>query len=217
MCSGDPSDRTVSNRPNPTTWEHDTGLSISQHAHHVECFERPPTIYFLGAEFVIIGRKVQPRLLVASWLFGVLSLCEMAEAGDHPAFQPVKELFAAMSKHDGEAMQQTSTDDFQLLEHGEVWTMQKLIDAVQPKGKPYERKNFFRQIDARQQGNMAWVSYWNKAEIHRDDATRTVVWLESAVMIQKDDRWQIQLMHSTRLDPDKHPKDIQWVPFLKTP
>jgi hypothetical protein len=49
-----------------------------------------------------------------------------------------------MSKHDGKAMQETSTEDFQLLEHGEDWTMQQLVDAVQPKGKPYERKNFFK-------------------------------------------------------------------------
>lgn len=141
----------------------------------------------------------------------------LAKAADHPAFQPVKELFAAMSKHDGAAMQKTSTDDFQLLEHGEVWTMQKLADAVQPKGKPYERKNFFSQIQAHQQGKMAWVSYWNKAEINREGAMRTIVWLESAVMVQQDDRWKIQLLHSTRLEPDKQPRDIQWVQFVETP
>ena len=141
----------------------------------------------------------------------------IAEAEDHPAFQPVKELFAAMSKHDGKAMQETATEDFQLLEHGEDWTMQKLVDAVQPKGKPYERKNFFRQIRARQKGDVAWVSYWNKAEIRRDSGLRTVVWLESAVMIKQGDRWKVQLMHSTRLDADKHPENIEWVQFEPTP
>jgi len=82
-------------------------------------------------------------LLIASagfWFCCVLSTVSIATAADHPAFQPVKELFAAMSKHDGKAMQQTAMEDFQLLEHGEDWTMQRLIEAVQPKGKPYERK-----------------------------------------------------------------------------
>ncbi|MCW8997797.1 MAG: hypothetical protein OQK04_03695, partial [Kangiellaceae bacterium] len=49
---------------------------------------------------------------------------------EHPAFMPVKKLFAAMSAFDGKAMKATSTKDFQLLEHGEDWTMQMLIDAV---------------------------------------------------------------------------------------
>lgn len=152
-------------------------------------------------------------LLVGAWLFGCLFLNGVVEAEDHPAFQPVKELFAAMSKHDGDAMQATSTDDFQLLEHGEDWTMQKLAEAVQPKGKPYERRNFFKQIRARQNGEVAWVSYWNKAEIRRESGLRTVVWLESAVMVSEDGRWKIQLLHSTRLDPDKHPENIEWVEF----
>jgi hypothetical protein len=147
------------------------------------------------------------------WLFGVFFLGGMIEAADHPAFQPVKELFAAMSKHDGKAMHETSTDDFQLLEHGEDWTMQQLVDAVQPKGKPYVRKNFFHQIRALQKGDVAWVSYWNKAEITRDGGLRTVVWLESAVVVKEDEHWKIQLLHSTRLDLDRYPKSIEWVQF----
>lgn len=152
-------------------------------------------------------------LHIGFWLCGVLFLSGIVDAADHPAFQPVKELFAAMSKHDGKAMQETSTDDFQLLEHGEDWTMQQLVDAVQPKGKPYVRKNFFNQIRAYQKGGVAWISYWNKAEITRDGTLRTVVWLESAVVVKEDNRWKVQLMHSTRLEPDKYPKDIDWVQF----
>jgi ketosteroid isomerase-like protein len=154
---------------------------------------------------------------VGFWLCGVLFLSGIVEAADHPAFQPVKELFAAMSKHDGKAMQETSTEDFQLLEHGEDWTMQKLVDAVQPKGEPVERKNFFSQIRARQKGDVAWVSYWNKAEIRRESGLRTVVWLESAVIVREDDRWKIQLMHSTRLEPDKYPNNVKWFQFQATP
>ena len=160
---------------------------------------------------------VRETLRVGFWLGGVLFLSGIAVAEDHPAFQPVKELFAAMSKHDGKAMRETSTEDFQLLEHGEEWTMQKLVDAVQPKGDPYERKNFFQQIRARQEGDVAWLSYRNKAEIRRNSGLRTVVWLESAVIVKEGDRWKIQLLHSTRLEPDKYPKNIEWVQFEATP
>lgn len=162
-----------------------------------------------------ISGLLRESLHLGFWLCGVLFLSGFVDAADHPAFQPVKELFAAMSKHDGKAMQETSTDDFQLLEHGEDWTMQQLVDAVQPKGKPYVRKNFFNQIRAYQKGDVAWISYWNKAEITRDGGLRTVVWLESAVVVKEDNRWKVQLMHSTRLEPDKYPKGIEWIPFEK--
>ena len=170
-----------------------------------------------GVKVVKISSRLREILSVGFWLCGVVLISGIVEAADHPALQPVKELFAAMSKHDGKAMKETSTEDFQLLEHGEDWTMQKLVDAVQPKGEPYERKNFFSQIRARQIGNVAWVSYWNKAEISRASELRTVVWLESAVMVREDDRWKIQLLHSTRLESDKYPKNIQWVQFEGTP
>jgi hypothetical protein len=159
------------------------------------------------------NRLVRETVRVGFWLVGVLCLSSIAAAEDHPAFQPVKELFAAMSKHDGKAMQEQATEDFQLLEHGEDWSMQMLVDAVQPKGDPYERKNFFKQIRARQEGNVAWISYWNKAEIRRTSGLRTVVWLESAVIVKEGDRWKVQLLHSTRVDADKYPKDIEWIQF----
>jgi len=159
-------------------------------------------------EVVKISGLMRQLLDVGLWLCGILCFSGFVEAADHPAFQPVKELFAAMSKRDGEAMQKTSTEDFQLLEHGEDWTMQKLVEAVQPKGKPYERKNFFRQIRARHKGDMAWVSYWNKAEFRGESGLRTIVWLESAVVVKEDDRWKVQLLHSTRLESDKYPNEV---------
>ena len=58
---------------------------------------------------------------------------------------------------------------------------------------------------------MAWVSYWNKEEIRREGQLRTVVWLESAVMVRENDRWKIQLLHSTRLEPENYPENIRWV------
>lgn len=180
-------------------------------------YNRLRFIYITRVEVMDTSRLVRDTLRVGFWLGGVLVLSGIAVAEDHTAFQPVKELFAAMSKHDGQAMQAQATADFQLLEHGEEWTMQKLVDAVQPKGEPYERKNFFKQIRARQEGNVAWLSYWNKAEIRSSRGLRTVVWLESAVIVREDDRWKVQLLHSTRLDSDKQPKDIEWVQFEATP
>jgi hypothetical protein len=157
------------------------------------------------------GNDTVPKLLQLGFcLAGFFCSTGVVEAADHPAFEPVKKLFAAMSEQDGKAMQDTSTVDFQLLEHGEEWTMQKLVAVVQANGKPHERRNFFKQIRARQTGDVAWVSYWNKAEIRRATELRIIVWLESAVMVKVDDEWKIQLLHSTRVESGKTPKNIQW-------
>jgi ketosteroid isomerase-like protein len=165
--------------------------------------------------------KIKPlerdTLRVGFGLIGFLFLSGIAVAEDHPAFQPVKELFAAMSRQDSQAMLDNSTEDFQLLEHGEDWTMEMLANAIQPKGEPYDRRNFFKQIRARQEGDVAWISYWNKAEIRRSSGLRTVVWLESAVIVRERDRWKVQLLHSTRLDSDKHPRNVEWVEFTTKP
>lgn len=160
------------------------------------------------------GNDAVPKSLRIGFFLAV-SLCSVgvAEAVDHPAFEPVKELFGAMSRQDGKAMHETSTEDFQLLEHGEDWTMQKLVAVVKANGKPNQRKNFFKQIRARQIGDMAWVSYWNKAEIQRATELKILVWLESAVMVQVDGEWKIQMLHSTRVDSNKQPKNIKWEPL----
>jgi len=48
-------------------------------------------------------------------------------------------------------------------------------------------------------GNMAWVSYWNQAQINKNGKSSTYKWLESVVLIRQSQsgRWKIQMMHST--------------------
>ena len=55
-------------------------------------------------------------------------------------------------RHDGKAMRETATKDFQLLEHGEDWSMQKLIDAVQPKGKAVRAKELLQTDPCKAEG-----------------------------------------------------------------
>jgi len=160
------------------------------------------------------GNDVVAKVLrLCFWVALFLCSTGVAKAADHPAFTPVKKLFVAMSEQDGKAMEATSTKDFQLLEHGEEWSMQKLVAMVQANGKPHQRKNFFKQLRARQRDDMAWVSYWNKAEIQRGEEVKSIVWLESAVMVQLDGEWKIQMLHSTRVDSNKQPKNIKWEPL----
>jgi hypothetical protein len=93
-----------------------------------------------------------------------------------------------------------STPDFQLLEDGEVWTLDTLIARVMPRQKAnIQRINTFKFIRTEISGKMAWVSYDNAAEFRLGDKQQTKKWMESAVLVKNKGSWKIQLLHSTKL------------------
>jgi hypothetical protein len=93
-----------------------------------------------------------------------------------------------------------STPDFQLLEDGEVWTLDTLIARVMPRQKAnIQRINTFKFIRTEVSGKMAWVSYDNAAEFRLGDKQQTKKWMESAVLVKNKGSWKIQLLHSTKL------------------
>jgi hypothetical protein len=46
---------------------------------------------------------------------------------------------------------------------------------------------------------MAFVSYWNTADIRSNKKDRKVKWLESAVLVMDKGRWKVKMLHSTRV------------------
>lgn len=130
-------------------------------------------------------------------------------AQDMP-FRVVQELFSAMSAVDHKKMQASATDDFQLLEAGEDWNMQDLIEVIKP--SDYHRRNYFHLINSRVYGDIAWVSYWNKATFtkkdHKGHSEEAVAWLESAVLVKQNSQWKIQMLHSTRIKAEQIPTDL---------
>tara|TARA_R110000868_G_scaffold44046_4_gene147571 strand:- start:1449 stop:1910 length:462 start_codon:yes stop_codon:yes gene_type:complete len=145
-------------------------------------------------------KKTNLIVFMLTLVFSTVSNAEQAE------FKPVQELFSAMSGVDHQKMRMVVTEDFQLLEDGEDWSLNDLINVVQP--SKYSRRNFFNVIKSEVIGNMAWVSYWNKATFHMDDKQDQVVWLESAVMIKQGNQWKIKMLHSTKIKTEDLPENI---------
>lgn len=127
--------------------------------------------------------------------------------GSNEPFKPVQGLFSAMSAIDHTKMKSLVTTDFQLLEAGEDWTIDDLIKAVNP--SEYIRRNYFSIIKTKIIGQIAWVSYWNKATFTKGEHVESVAWLESAVMIKDGESWKIQMLHSTRIKSENIPKNIE--------
>jgi hypothetical protein len=96
------------------------------------------------------------------------------------------------------------TEDFLLLEQGEVWDM-NIIRGYLTKAKsnpnPAVRTNRFEFIKTIVEGNRAWVAYHNYATISRDgQVLRELYWLESATAIRTEKGWRLDMLHSTRVE-----------------
>ncbi len=96
------------------------------------------------------------------------------------------------------------TDDFILLEHGEIWTNETITDYT-IKAKQQERLtkriNSFEFISIKIEGNMAWLAYHNYATWTQEGEEKgKMQWLESATAILTKDGWRLQMLHSTRVN-----------------
>ncbi len=105
--------------------------------------------------------------------------------------------FDGLSERSAEKIREQATSDMLLLEQGEVWNLDTLIHYVTGAREKFDRINSFEFIRTVQQGDIAWVSYHNKAEFIRGDKRRSIHWLESAVLTRENGRWKIRQMHST--------------------
>jgi ketosteroid isomerase-like protein len=106
------------------------------------------------------------------------------------------------SKFDAARMGDFYTEDFILLEDGEVWDTKILLDYF-TKGKqnpnPTVRVNRFEFIKTTVSGDRGWVAYHNYATISREgEVVREVEWLESATAVRTASGWRLDMLHSTR-------------------
>tara|TARA_R110000868_G_scaffold15005_1_gene69012 strand:+ start:37 stop:510 length:474 start_codon:yes stop_codon:yes gene_type:complete len=95
------------------------------------------------------------------------------------------------------------TDDFILLEHGEVWTNDTIANwckRAKLRDEGVKRINSFDFFEAKREGNRIWMAYHNYATITKDTISRKLEWLESIVAVKQDSIWKLELMHSTRVN-----------------
>lgn len=134
-------------------------------------------------------------------------------AKEDAPFLAVQEFFTAKSAVDHNRLKELATEDFQLLEVGEVWDLDKFVSVIKP--SDVKRLNYFNLISTHVMENVEWLSYWNKAKFVKGDEEGQVYWLESAVLIKTDSQWRIQMLHSTRISDEGFPKDIKTTEFTE--
>ncbi|MFC5190649.1 DUF4440 domain-containing protein [Algoriphagus aquatilis] len=111
------------------------------------------------------------------------------------------------SKYDATKLTDFYTEDFLLLEHGELWDMAFIRDYLgkaKSNPNPPTRTNRFEFIKTVVEGDRAWVAYHNYATISRDGKVlRELYWLESATAIRTERGWRLDMLHSTRVVQEK--------------
>ncbi len=114
------------------------------------------------------------------------------------------DLFEGFSAFDINKITPFCTADVKILENGVVWNVDTLrLKINQAKAKNIKRVNQLDFIQTEVQGNIAWTTYHNRADISMNGKSRTIQWLESAVLVKEEKMWKVKLLHSTVIQPAK--------------
>ena len=148
--------------------------------------------------------KHLPSLLfLLAFFWTIPSFSQIQTQSDEEQIQAlVQSMFDGLfSGFDSEKIPQYLTDDFILLEDGEIWDNQIIknyLDGQKAKGNLPTRENRFEFLEIKIFGNRAWAAYKNWATIRRDGVIlREAHWLESITAIKTDSGWKMEMMHST--------------------
>jgi len=95
------------------------------------------------------------------------------------------------------------TEDFIILEHGEVWDndrIKQFMRGQHAQANRPKRINKMDYISIDKYGESMQIAYFNDADFIRGDSIAFKgKWLESALAVQTDQGWRLKMMHSTRM------------------
>jgi ketosteroid isomerase-like protein len=92
------------------------------------------------------------------------------------------------------------TDDYRLLENGEIFDANGDISFMPKPEDKYRRTDIFDFQSVKIQGDFAYTVYFLKSDItDNKKGHRAVDFLESTILRRNGNNWRIALLHSTRL------------------
>jgi len=112
----------------------------------------------------------------------------------------MRSMFAALAAEDVPKLRTIIAPDFYAFETGGRISGDALIDLMKKAhaaGKVYAWT--VNDSDVHIEGRTAWITYVNRGSIKDSSETKTVSWLESAILRKEEGNWRIQFLHSTRL------------------
>jgi ketosteroid isomerase-like protein len=134
----------------------------------------------------------------------IISLCTLTVwAGDdeEAVKQAVKNYYYLyFVKMDKNEYRSILTEDYLILENGELLDAEGDIALMPEPDSSYERTDKFDFRYVKIEGDIAYTVYFLKAEIKdKTNGTINKEWLESTILRRSGDGWKIALLHSTRI------------------
>ncbi len=109
--------------------------------------------------------------------------------------------YKTMVNHDINKHRGYCTDDYILIENGEIWNMeQEAADYKKKAHRVLDRKDYFDFKFIKILENTAYVVYNLKSDITENNKLTTKRWSESVIFRKTENGWKIALIHSTLLN-----------------
>jgi len=103
-------------------------------------------------------------------------------------------------KQDKEKYRAMLTEDYLLLENGEIFDAEGDIALMPRPEDEYKRTDVFDFRSVKIQRDLAYAIYFLKTDINdKAKGKRHVEFLESAILRRNGNHWRVALLHSTRL------------------
>ena len=124
----------------------------------------------------------------------------LASDNEEAVREAIRENYAAYSGFDEVRYRATTTDDYLLLEQGELFDREGDVASMAKPGTGFRRTDHFRFDTVKIIGDFAYAVYTLQSDIYDDTrGARSREWLESAILRREDSRWKMALLHSTRI------------------
>lgn len=147
-------------------------------------------------------------------LFFILLFCACQTPAPDKTQQPISEAEKQIAKGliqdsfddlwaglDSTKISDYHTDDFIILEQGEIWDNARIVEFMKKQltqeDRP-KRTNRMEYISIDKYGPSIQIAYYNFAEFTRADTLAgKAKWLESALAVPTENGWKLKMMHST--------------------
>lgn len=137
----------------------------------------------------------------AGILVAAASVPGQSAADDEAALKKaIADVYSAFSKDpDKQKYRSLLTDDYLLLEQGELLDVEGDLALMPGPDSGYKRTDTFDFRSVKVHGDIGYLVYFLKSQIADKDGTRNREWLESAIFRKSGTRWLMALLHSTRI------------------
>jgi ketosteroid isomerase-like protein len=142
-------------------------------------------------------------LLTITLCFGttLLTTAQVKLTADQQEVQNViVNVFQALADRNLNSLKSYCTEDVIVYESGLIWNMDTLTQKInRPVPPDFKRLNKIDFIKTTVNGNTAWVSCYNQADITANGSVFTRRWLETSILIRAKKQWKLETLHSTLL------------------